>query len=318
MRLNNKGFAISTIMYMILVVAVILIALTLTLLNGRKLIIEKQKQVALSNIYNYNQNSLTVYFDPNGGNVSTSSKSVKTGSSYGILPVPTRSGYTFKGWSLLPNGYTQVEYIESTGTQYIDTGLNLGNLDFEIDAKFKQNTVTTAEQAIFSIWVSNKNYWNAFIHSTNKFDVYTTAHHIVDYPISTFYINDVKLIRTNNDWLASINNTDLQWNYVPSSVNETTLKIFTRGDVPSTANSNTHINLYSLKVIIDNVVRCDFIPCINNSTGLSGLCNIVDNTFYGNSGTNNFGTGSTLYVVSSTRVQNLGNHTLTAIWEANS
>lgn len=52
MKLNNKGFAISTIMYMILVLAVLVMALTLTLLNGRKLIIDKQKQIALTNIYN--------------------------------------------------------------------------------------------------------------------------------------------------------------------------------------------------------------------------------------------------------------------------
>lgn len=51
MRLNNKGFAISTIMYMVLVLAVLIMALTLTLLGGRKLIIDKQKQVALTNIY---------------------------------------------------------------------------------------------------------------------------------------------------------------------------------------------------------------------------------------------------------------------------
>ena len=51
MKLNNKGFAISTIMYMILVIAVLIMGLTLTLLNGRKLVVDKQKQVALSNIY---------------------------------------------------------------------------------------------------------------------------------------------------------------------------------------------------------------------------------------------------------------------------
>ena len=37
------------------------------------------------------------------------------------LPTPpTKTGYTFAGWELLP--FTQIEYLESTGTQYIDTG----------------------------------------------------------------------------------------------------------------------------------------------------------------------------------------------------
>lgn len=51
MKLNNKGFAISTIMYMVLVLAVLVMVLTLTILNGRKLILDKQKKIALENIY---------------------------------------------------------------------------------------------------------------------------------------------------------------------------------------------------------------------------------------------------------------------------
>ena len=52
MKLNNKGFAISTVMYMILIMAVILITLTLTLLSSRKLLLDKSKQEAEDNIYN--------------------------------------------------------------------------------------------------------------------------------------------------------------------------------------------------------------------------------------------------------------------------
>lgn len=52
MKLNNKGFAVSTIMYMILIMAVILITLTLTLLSSRKLILDKSKYAAKETIYN--------------------------------------------------------------------------------------------------------------------------------------------------------------------------------------------------------------------------------------------------------------------------
>ena len=51
MKLNNKGFAISTIMYMILVMAIILLTLTLTLLSSRKLILDKQKKEIIDYIY---------------------------------------------------------------------------------------------------------------------------------------------------------------------------------------------------------------------------------------------------------------------------
>lgn len=42
--------------------------------------------------------SSIVYFDPNGGNVSETSKSIYYGQPYGELPTPTRDNYTFEGW----------------------------------------------------------------------------------------------------------------------------------------------------------------------------------------------------------------------------
>lgn len=51
MKLNNKGFAISTIMYLILVLAVILITATLLILSNRKIIVDKQKSEVLNSIY---------------------------------------------------------------------------------------------------------------------------------------------------------------------------------------------------------------------------------------------------------------------------
>ena len=52
--------------------------------------------------------SYTVAFDANGGTVTPSSKTVTEGETYGILPTPTRDGFSFDGWWLVtpssPNG----------------------------------------------------------------------------------------------------------------------------------------------------------------------------------------------------------------------
>ena len=45
-------------------------------------------------------NRYSVTYNPNGGSVSSSSKTVTFDSAYGQLPVPTRTGYTFAGWLL--------------------------------------------------------------------------------------------------------------------------------------------------------------------------------------------------------------------------
>ena len=41
MKLNNKGFAISTFMYMLLILAIILILATLAILSSRRIIFTK-------------------------------------------------------------------------------------------------------------------------------------------------------------------------------------------------------------------------------------------------------------------------------------
>ncbi len=52
--------------------------------------------------------NVTVSFDPNGGTVSPTSKSVTVGSTYGDLPTPTRTGYTFDGWYTASSGGSKV------------------------------------------------------------------------------------------------------------------------------------------------------------------------------------------------------------------
>ncbi|MBR3673598.1 MAG: InlB B-repeat-containing protein [Clostridia bacterium] len=49
-------------------------------------------------------NTYTLTFNANGGNVSTSTKSVIYGQTYTDLPTPTKNGYTFQGWYAQFNG----------------------------------------------------------------------------------------------------------------------------------------------------------------------------------------------------------------------
>lgn len=49
-------------------------------------------------------NSYTVTFNANGGSVALASKSVTYGSTYGTLPTPIRTGYTFDGWYTAKSG----------------------------------------------------------------------------------------------------------------------------------------------------------------------------------------------------------------------
>ena len=57
-----------------------------------------------------------------------------------ILPTPpTKRGYTFQGWQPF---YVFLEYIESTGTQWIDTGIKLNAATDDIELVFRANENT--------------------------------------------------------------------------------------------------------------------------------------------------------------------------------
>ena len=56
----------------------------------------------------WNAKQATVYFDANGGNISTGSKTVTFNSNYGDMPTPTRSNYNFDSWYTAANDGSKV------------------------------------------------------------------------------------------------------------------------------------------------------------------------------------------------------------------
>lgn len=79
----------------------------------------------------WSANTYTVNFDPNGGSVSLTSIRVTYDSTYGSLPIPTRTGYAFDGW-YTSNGtrvYSNTKVnITSTQTLYAQWTANAFNL----------------------------------------------------------------------------------------------------------------------------------------------------------------------------------------------
>ena len=57
-----------------------------------------------------------VTFNANGGTVSTKSKNVTIGKTYGTLPTPNRTGYSFDGWYTQKTDGTEVKNTTSVGT----------------------------------------------------------------------------------------------------------------------------------------------------------------------------------------------------------
>ena len=95
--------------------------------------------------YYFTSTSLTVtvkapqynlYYNANGGIVSTSGKTVAYNSSVGDLPIPTKEGYTFLGWSYTKDGADYItsssvfDYMENK-TLYAQWSLNTYTVSYE-------------------------------------------------------------------------------------------------------------------------------------------------------------------------------------------
>ena len=59
----------------------------------------------------------------------------------------------------------------------------------------------------------------------------------------------------------------------------------------SRQNRSTQMRLYSCKMYNSNVLQRDFVPCYRKSDWVIGLYDIVNNTFYTNSGSWTFTKG---------------------------
>ena len=84
----------------------------------------------------------TLTFDANGGTLTPKSKKVGNKLSYGTLPTPKRSGYTFNGW-----------YTAKTGGKQVSTTTKMSAKNVKIYAQWKKNRVLNAyEKELLGGW----------------------------------------------------------------------------------------------------------------------------------------------------------------------
>ena len=111
-------------------------------------------------------NTYTVTFDPNGGSVDPTSKTVTFGEPYGELPVPTRTGYDFLGWFTAAEDGDQVT-ANTTVTATADHTLYAQWEKKTFTVKYylpdetgawvekKMDTVDSVDYATYSLWTPN-------------------------------------------------------------------------------------------------------------------------------------------------------------------
>ena len=180
--------------------------------------------------------------------------------------------------SRLPSGYKQLEYIESSGTQFIDTGIKAKNntkVIAECNITYGTNWVMILGSydtgAYFSWWANATNIY-AYYGSQNKSGNGATGKQTI--------------IANGSKWSDSANS------FVFSDASFTapsTMYLFSVHNGGSSY-ANASIKLYACQIYDDGTLVRNFIPCRTPNREI-GLWDDVNGQFYANAGTGSFTAG---------------------------
>ena len=196
----------------------------------------------------------------------------------------------------LPFGYEAVEYLESTGTQYIDTGVvgsNLINVDTLVTLKS-----SSSAYFIFGSRVAfqNKAIALSYIYNDNTCQI-GWGNHDFSSIIYNIHINQKTKI-SNNAGLFTVIQDDVTQNYdcgFYTFNNNLNIYIFTVNQNGSPNTQGFIGQLLYFKILDNNELIRNFIPCVRKSDGKPGLydlcksiCPLTGTPFYINAGTGEF------------------------------
>lgn len=190
----------------------------------------------------------------------------------------------------LPEGYLRLEYIESTGTQYIDTGFKHNqNTRVVMDAQFTNLSSTAGVQWLFDGRASDgsgcKGVFYDHRDNLNKvscdYAAVSNRYRFADLNASDrLHIDYNKNVVTINGHVKTYSAVSFQSNYSMAL-----FALNNNGTVESYGSSR----IYSCKIYDNDFLVRNFIPC-KNAQDAVGLYDLVTETFYANQGTGAFTT----------------------------
>ena len=182
----------------------------------------------------------------------------------------------------LPSEYQEVEWIESTGTQYIVTD-SYAFSGLKIVFDIIRNIATSGTEVFINI-ISNTGYWLGFANNQIRLDSGILPTNIFE---RHTYTVTYRRPSTLEDDLGNSATFGVQTTFNP----DTNLSIF----AIHTGGYKSKVRVYSMKFYDttnnDELVR-DLVPCYRKADNKTGLYDLVNSTFFANNGTGEFLVGN--------------------------
>lgn len=189
----------------------------------------------------------------------------------------------------LPEGYTQVEYIQSSGTQYINTGFRPKNttkvmMDFQVTAQPKSHQIIFGERTSYSGadqfvlgYTGHKSpaVWRSDFGSSQ-----------VSFPSTVLWSTRMTAVRNGPD--CTLNGTAVKNSNATFSAAHNLFLLANNDN--ETAAGHISAKLYFCQISDGEKMARFFIPC-KNAGGAVGLYDLVGQKFFGNAGTDSFTAG---------------------------
>ena len=188
-------------------------------------------------------------------------------------------------YSRLPVGYQEVEYLQSSGTQYINTGLsipygdNTWGTQFEITFMMLSDATHAVGGVVYNI--TNVLLGLPAVLSNTALYVYGSQN-VSGAPTPVVNTKYTALIGTYNTSSTVSNAADV---YLFGAHN-------TYGSGSVSQRGSTRIYEYKRTINSTGVVEQHLIPCYRTSDNVAGMIDLVGGTFYTNAGTGTFTVGA--------------------------
>lgn len=195
--------------------------------------------------------------------------------------------------SILPAEYQQVDYIESSGTQYIDTGYKPNERsEYELDFEFAE-FYESITGFVFGSRISGTQEATGFtanVSSINKYNYLGRGSFYAEIRNNELSLNTNYNFKIKNDGFIVNGITKDTTQNTLTGIATFNLYIFNSNN--GSLSTGSKIKLKKFKIYENNVTVKNFIPCYRKSDNVVGLYDLVNKVFYTNAGTGAFTYGS--------------------------
>lgn len=197
------------------------------------------------------------------------------------------SFYTSYIITLLPEGYTPVDYIYNTTNTPLNTGYSfVSDYTIELEVKCPTNITGSGQYKVIAgcVGSSGNSLSIPFSIGSNRAAAFGTARTNINFSGGYAAWNNtrVKYVVSRNGIDVSKDNTNLHYNWditIPDFTTSSGIRIFGASSSGGAAADAVGLKVYNAKIIKGDTLRGNYIPAIKDETGQAGFYNAVSGTF---------------------------------------